>query len=170
MEQDINIAIKKGFTLIELIVTISIMTLLITLSMANYKEEGVKNDVNFQAQKFSGVLKEAQIMALTGEKVDGSRPASYGVYILDFNTYILFADKDGSYSRNVGDKDIKSFDLPRGVNIDSIGEDAVFIPPSADIYIGPALTTHTFKFNFNARCRMVYINSISGRIDIENCP
>ena len=106
-------------------------------------------------------------MALTGEEVAGLRPPGYGVYILDADTYILFADQDGSETRNSGDKDVQTFNLPTNITINSLTTNIIFKPPQAAIVIAGVTTQKTITFSLAFQSKQVVIDVRAGQIDIQ---
>lgn len=160
---------QKGFTLTELLVVIAIFGILAGFGIANYKNMGSKTETESYAQKFNSVLKQAQMMAITGETIDGSRAYAYGVYIIDSNNYVLFADKDGSDSRNAGDKDLQTFSLPTDIVADSTTFDFIFRVPMGEIKInGTVNIVHEVKFFYQSTEKAkVIIDGRSGQIDIQ---
>jgi len=85
---------QAGFTLIELIVSISIMTLLTVLFLANYKSSNKRTDVIMTAQQIVSDIHLAQNNALGLVKYNGLVPA--GGWGISFDTsttsYMMFAD------------------------------------------------------------------------------
>jgi len=176
---------ERGFTLIELMVVVAITVIISTMVLANMKIGGRSRDVNSSAEKIAGVLKQAQMMALTGKTMGGARPDyGYGVYFdtsTDPDSYYLFVnDNDGAnYQYDSGsDTIIQSFTLSRQVNFKTppTYTSIIFVPPRKKVYVsngagGAELTgaeillitlTHE-DINFSAYVR---INS-QGEIDVR---
>jgi len=88
---------KAGFSLIELIVSLSIITLITVLFMANYKTSNRRTDLTMTAQKIVADIHLAQNNSLGLVKYNGEVPA--GGWGLSFNktsgTYTMFADLNG---------------------------------------------------------------------------
>lgn len=160
---------QKGFTLTELLIVIAILVVLTALAIANYKGIGNRKDVELQAQKFVSVLKQAQMMALTGEKIDGSRPNAYGVYIEEnVKTYILFADKDNDGGID-GGEEIQTFNLPVNMTFDSSVARLIilFKVPYGSVAIVGASDQKIIIFNFFSESKKVIIDVRTGQIDIQ---
>ena len=160
----------KGLTLTELLVVIGIVAFLSTMAIANYKDKGAKANVDAQAQKFASVLKQAQIMALTGEKVSGVRPFGYGIFINLDDYYYLFADLNGDNIRTAADADIQRFAFPTSVTNNSHTTYIIFYPPKAKIYVNPAggaADTKTITFSYKNKIKNVVIRISTGRIDTQ---
>ena len=88
---------KKAFTMVELIVSISIIALLTTLFVANYHNNNGRTSLIMTAQNMVANLHLAQNNALGLVKYNGLVPA--GGWGISFNkassTYVLFADRNG---------------------------------------------------------------------------
>ncbi len=101
---------RAGFTLVEMIVVITIFTVLLSIMVINQNSWNMKLAVNTDALEVGLVLRQSQINSLavrestssTGDKFD----ISYGVYF-DINNnknYIYFADLDGDSRYDVGEE------------------------------------------------------------------
>ncbi len=157
----------RGFSLVELLVVIAVSATLSFLAIANFRDRGIKINVDTQAQKFAGILKQAQIMALTGEKVGGIRPLGYAVFI-NLDDYYFFADVDGDNIRDAGDRDIQHIVLPSPIVVDNHGTYIIFYPPKAKIYINPppaALAAKVITFSSGSNSKTAIIDLNTGKID-----
>ncbi len=74
---------NSGFTLTELIVVISILTIMATLGLASYRDYREKNNLRIAAQEIRSALVEAQNLALAPEDKDesGNVAQGYGIYL-----------------------------------------------------------------------------------------
>lgn len=164
----INCRNLTGFTLIEMLVVISIIGMLSALTMVNYKERENKSRTEAQAQKFASILKQAQSMALAGETVEGVRPTGFGIYIINSTSYVLFADMNGNMVRDLPtDNDIQIYTLTNNVTMSSLLTNIVFNLPTGKGNI----TGRTVSFLFNSVCKqVVLIDSANGQIDLIACP
>ncbi|MCA9364833.1 MAG: hypothetical protein KC736_02990 [Candidatus Moranbacteria bacterium] len=71
---------KKGTTLLEVIVVISIITIMTGVSLVYFGAQRQVKEVEAEAQKFAAVLREMQNNALTGKQVDDLKvPCAFGV-------------------------------------------------------------------------------------------
>lgn len=138
---------KKGFTLIEMLVSVSIIALMAGLYLANYRDTSKNSSLALAAQKLAGDIRLAQNYSLGLKERDGVLPESgWGVnFVKGDNYYTIFSDlNEGSYMMEVGEE-FNRVNLPRGVTIDSIsiGDsvdlenelDVVFLPPDPSVYI-----------------------------------
>ena len=133
----------NAFTLVELLVVIAITAIIAGLILANMTGGGEVTNLNSDAEKLAGIIKQAQMMALTGKQVSGSRPLyGYGVY-LDTSTtpdsYKLFInDTDGAnHAYDGGDTVIQTFNFNELVNFETFDHYfVIFVPPKGKIYVG----------------------------------
>lgn len=133
---------KRAFTLVELIVVISITGLLAALVFASMRSGGRIVDLKSDSQKLAGVFKTAQMNALSGKQTDTTRPQGYGVYVTE-TSYILFADVGDNNKYVAGeDIDIQTFDFTEHVTAFEIDNaSTVFEIPTGDVYVNGASLT-----------------------------
>jgi prepilin-type N-terminal cleavage/methylation domain-containing protein len=144
---------KEGFTLIEIIISIAIFVVIMTILMINYRQGGNNDIFRLQAFDIEDSIKSVQNMALTGKEIDDSIPQAYGIFLGGASRdIIIYGDQDGDnvfkksqdsiYSRNI---------LQEGVNfgehlsfcdspIFSDNLDIVFVPPALTVIINNDLT------------------------------
>jgi len=140
------VAKKLGFTLVEVLVVLSVTTLLSTLVFSSYKDSQKRYALVQDAQKLASDIRRAQNMSVSGTETPGkcSRDSScygYGVYIekgSDF--YLIYADKDGDSLHSGGDETIETIFLHKMVVVDSVSSpngkmDIFFKPPAPVTYI-----------------------------------
>lgn len=138
-----------GFSLIELIVSISIIALLSALFLANYRSTSRRTDLVMAAQTLVTDIRFAQANALGLIKYDDEVPAGgWGIYASAANVaangntgYTLFADENDDQIMNTGEAAAnlggKRIDLPPNIVIDrlTLGTSEVsaanitFLPP-----------------------------------------
>ncbi len=136
----------KGFTLIELIVVISITVMITGMVLAGMQTGKRSKDVSTSAEKLAAIIRQAQMMALTGKTIGGVRPdGGYGVYLNEStepNSYYLFANDSevDSYEYDAGDTIIQSFSLLEKVSFDSVPHSSIiFTPPQGTIWVSTGL-------------------------------
>ena len=88
---------NQGFTLVEMLVSISIIAILTGLFLANYSSINRRTDVAMAAQVLVTDIRFAQANALGLIKYDGDAPdGGWGVYLssdeAENDTYTIFAD------------------------------------------------------------------------------
>jgi len=118
---------KKAFTLLELVVVITLLGIMVGLSALYYQTSQVRADVNTQAAVLVSYLRLAQSNAMAGNDNE-----SYGVH-LETNLYVLF---EGSSYVPDADSNIE-LELPPTIVIQNIvlnggGSDVVFTPPQGE--------------------------------------
>lgn len=100
---------ELGFTVIEMIVVISIFSILAGAVLFNYKDFNNTTDFSSAAQDIALVVRKAQTESIAGKyptigptqnPVDASWKPSYGVYFENNNKMIYFFDRnnDGKYT------------------------------------------------------------------------
>lgn len=145
----------KGFTLVEMLISVGIFTIMSALILANYPEFRSRSALDNLTAQIAIVFREAQVYGISVREEGASFDAGYGVYvnIQDNNKALyIFADKDNDklYSKENGDSVLETFTLNGGETItrlcapscvdsdtkpasaDSLG--AVFVRPNPDAY------------------------------------
>ena len=133
---------SSGFTLIETLIVIFIISLLSVLILADY-QSGKKEYTLLQAnQKLISDIRKVQNMSINGIEIEGlcstaSACYGYGVYFNSASSYILFADKNNN--RIYNDREgFETIDLPFPIIIQStspLSANVFFESPNPDTYI-----------------------------------
>jgi prepilin-type N-terminal cleavage/methylation domain-containing protein len=135
---------RDGFTLLETIITLFIITLMLALFLTGYREGSRNTDLNFAAQKLASDLRTAQNNSLGSVYYGGAIPA--GGWGIHFDTsaptaYLLFADQNNDKIYNAGEavdaSGGQTVVLPANVVIDTLNSgggnraqlDVTFLPP-----------------------------------------
>lgn len=149
---------NQGFSLIEMIVTLFIITLITGVGMVSYRENINRNNVKMAAHRLSTNIRMAQNKALGALEYDGATPeGGWGIYLDSSSpgSYKLFANtnyNDGAdmdYDAGEADEDKggREFNFTGGVEITniSIGSEAhiSFVPPDPVTYIYDGSSTST---------------------------
>ncbi len=140
-----------GFTLIELMVSISIIAIISSMYLVNYRSANKATQLSLAMQKLSSDIRLAQNYSLGLVDFNGEIPeGGWGVHFNQGdNFYTIFADSFddtiGSYTFDDSSEEFRKINLPKGVSIDSIaiGDtpdmesslDIVFLPPNPTTYI-----------------------------------
>ncbi len=115
---------SKGFTLIEMLVVVSVIIILTLIIVPIY--QGSRNQLALQraANKLAQDIRKAEQMAMAAKEIKGNVPPRYG---LEFNAgstgfYILFADNGSGADYNNGkrepsDEIIETINFEKGVII-----------------------------------------------------
>ncbi len=149
---------KKGFSMIELIVTISVITLVTGIFIANYKSNNRRTDLIMTAQKLVADVRLAQNYSLGLARYGGSTSTNvplggWGIHF-DLNSYgdnkyVIFADDDGDGLYDVGEADpalgarisVLSADIRiKEMSIGSLA-DVIFLPPDPVTTITNSVST-----------------------------
>ncbi|MEK7122418.1 MAG: prepilin-type N-terminal cleavage/methylation domain-containing protein [Patescibacteria group bacterium] len=86
---------KKGFTLVEVLVSISILVLLMSISFANFGKADQSELLRYGARRLADSLQSAQSFAQSGTLADYPTAQSYGVHTDVASQLItLYADRD----------------------------------------------------------------------------
>lgn len=86
---------KNGFSLIEIIISVAIFVVILTLVIVNYNHGGYSNIFRLQAFDIEDSIRSVQNMALTGKKINGKPPSAYGIFLdKDDSEIIIYGDKD----------------------------------------------------------------------------
>jgi len=139
---------KNGFSLIEILVVLMIISIFSSMIIIDYNKQKSNNDLNFTVKQVIEDIRIAQSNTINTLKLGGSVPAGgYGVKfsIASDASYILFADNNANKQYDSGsDGVVKIVTLPQGVVIDNVATipgtaigvaDIIFTPPYGVIYI-----------------------------------
>ncbi len=134
----------NGFTIIESIVTVAIIALIATISLANYGRLRTQLSLNRAVQETSLEIRRAQNLAVATVKQNGTIPCGYGIHYVNEKEYILFADKDSADEALCGNAN-RIFDAGEEVQLLTINQDNVkfstsftdvlFFPPNPLVFI-----------------------------------
>jgi Tfp pilus assembly protein FimT len=170
---------KRGFTIIELLVSLGIFIIVTAMVVTNFRGGNQSDELKIAAETIASSLRRAQNMALAGELIDEiSPPGGYGVYFNSGNPgqYLIFADKDGNLAYDVGEVLVNgAIDLADNIILDDVSPMAasavIFKPPKPTIYInggvGDNVLEVTVKHVLSGKIKKILINRISGRVDVE---
>ena len=89
---------NKGFTLIELIIVITIMTVLFTAVLVNIHSKSKAKELQDNTNTFKAALSLARNYALTGYNASSTNINGYGIYASSATNYIIYANKDSTYT------------------------------------------------------------------------
>jgi len=146
---------ERGFTLIEVLTSIFIITILSGIIFANYRQSNRQFALLRSANKLAQDIRRAQQMAMSTkecpQKCEGGNPCpcagqippGYGIYLNAGGTnYLLYADRDDSEDHSGGDTDIETIPLESGVSIQSTSPASLsinFKPPDPTTKINGGL-------------------------------
>lgn len=134
---------KKGFSLIELIIVISIIAILTAITIPNLRRGEEVFALQRAVHKLAQDLRVTSEIAMSGKIVPAPPfpPGGYGIYFSGVNTnqYIFFRDNDNQKDYDAGEE-IENLSLAeQGVIIESISPappiSIVFYPPDPTVTI-----------------------------------
>jgi len=186
-----NNIFQKGFTLVEMMVVVSITVIFSAMVLGNsgVGKEGLA--IERAGQKLQQDLREVQEMAMSGSFVSGAN--AVGVYFNEAapTTYIIYNNTNANYYYEAGtDSILKTITIETGIKIcDTLSNSGIidndngtitypatisvsFAPPEPVTRIQNDNTLHNVSIvlcvtNDNTKTRTVNINNV-GRIDISN--
>lgn len=144
----------KGFTVIEMLVTLGIITLLTTMILVySRRSESVSNLVREGNRMVFELQKAKSSAMLTLQKKEGKKACGWGVYIdtgkSSANNFIIFQDFcledtsenfQGNNKYDEGEK-IEELELLKGIEIfETNFSSVVFVPPEPKIIFSPVLS------------------------------
>jgi len=142
---------SKGFTLIEMLVVITIIAILTTISIPFYQGSRKKMLLQNITNKLAQDIRKAQEMAMaTKESQCGIPKGGYGVYFVENQKkYILFADCDGNEKYDGGIEKFKEINLEKGAQIYQLFPSSpltiTFSPPDPTTFINQTTTFQSAK-------------------------
>lgn len=163
---------RKGFTLVEMIVSVSIISL-ISLSILSYsKSQESLGSLNRYSQKLSNDLKEARNNALNmKDLIDVTFRkfiyCGWGIHFdISNNEYFLFKDKcisssQGNRIYDSSDEKMSTFKISQGIILETGINDLVFEPPQPNICING---------NCNSPLREIYLKASNLKVRITINP
>jgi prepilin-type N-terminal cleavage/methylation domain-containing protein len=180
---------KDGFTMMEMLVSISIVALISTIMLANYHYYGKKGNLTMAAQLLASNIRLAQSYSL-GLKQFGNNPYSdtsggWGVSLTSASPnnkhYYVFFDNDNDMTRNVSTENYQDINLPTGIVISDILLNGVsqspfnitYLPPDPTISICNASYCSSFNNaeiilrNTDGATSSVIVNTL-GLVDVKN--
>ena len=171
---------KKGFTLLEITIVVTIIALLSTIFIANYRggerQFALKRSAHKLAQDLRGVQEMAMSSRATPDTFDPNAfpKGGYGIYFVkDSNSYIVFADCDGDgvysepgsapsctaavpdFSFWKGEK-LEEFYLENGIYIKEVLKDSTSLD-SLSVTIYPPDPTVTINSDILANSAIIYL-------------
>ena len=169
---------SSGYSLLELIIALGIITIISAVVVANFRQAEKSNNLRQSSLELESNIRLVRSQALAGQLIDGVLPlGGYGLFFsLDQPTsYIIFADLDGDhyYDNNEQQKIMK---LSTGVIISNISPQReshlVFDPPKPKIYINQQSQdiknlAITLQHQQSKEIAVLTFNMISGQIEIN---
>lgn len=168
----------RGFTLIEMLVVISIVGMLSSLLIVNYRRDERSRKLRNSTLLVLDGIKKVQTMSFAGRKVSGQFPVSYS-FIMDNCTsgcfYKLVANLSDESTIDIETIFLSQTDVSMEI-IDGLQSEIIFSPPRGNLEIendGFSVDDITFKLEhpYENDFYCLVVNRVSGRMDIiSNCP
>jgi len=167
---------KKGFTLIELIVVIAIMAIISAILFAGKQREEKRWALQFSAFELAQNFREMQEMAMGAGEVEcgGVYTYSFGINFSETETYLLYADCNDNNVKDENDVFLRTVKFRKGVKVCSLSAnplDIVFIPPEPTSFVNndpidqEGIITLCLKDD-ETETKIVKVNTV-GKIEIE---
>jgi len=177
----------NGFTIIEMLIALSIIALLSTLVIANFTSLRVNSNLNSETEQLGALLRQTQLWALSGQTRGGIRPVGgWALHVEECSVgsckHILFADTNPAGVPNriydAGLDELASeYVLDPSINVISVFPsnagvlDIDFDSPYAGIYFNgmqvDAEAVIVLEHEKTGAQRTVRIDRDSGRINLE---
>ncbi|MEX0916587.1 MAG: type II secretion system protein, partial [Candidatus Spechtbacterales bacterium] len=175
--------VRDGFTLVELLVVISVIAVLSTLFMAGFRSDGSALALDRSSRAFTQSVDQVRSLSLSGGQHEGETVSGgFGFYTQEGQgDIILFADcnGDGEYQENgasstcvaSASEQVEVVQLESGITLSSVTPctsgactiTVVFVPPYAMSSFSPALAGTEAVFILSGRegaTREVRINTL----------
>ena len=129
-----------GFSMIELLVVISVIGLIFALSLVSYRSGQKKYVLTQTVQQLISDIRKAQNMALSGYDISGQYNG-YGLYIKKGeSSYIIYGNKNIDPNYQPNDDIIETISLSNGVSVKSVSSASdklhiFFEPPQPITYL-----------------------------------
>ncbi|OJI07842.1 hypothetical protein BK004_00125 [bacterium CG10_46_32] len=166
---------KYGFTLIDLIISITIFALISTAVLINFNAGSRNDSVRQSANIVVQTLRRAQSMTLSGAELsDGTFPVGgYGVrFDAAFpGSITLFADIDGNFDYTDASEILDTIVLPKENVFSGATLNVLFSSPDADIYFNGATTESSKTLSITTPSagvtQSVIMYRLSGQVRVE---
>lgn len=169
---------KNGFTLIELIVTISIIAVVSSILVVNFRQGEQAYKLQRNARLVVQGIRKAQNMALSSSEHNGEIKDYYGVYFDSAGTdfFYVFASDNKTYNPG-SNEEVERIELEEGIVIKDVSKNnlnILFSPPYAVVSFNPSVSSATITVGKTTGvcpqdCRYIKIND-KGWIAVETTP
>lgn len=169
---------KPAFTLVELLIAITIIGLITAAAVANFRGTNPETQLRLQASNLASVLRQAQVQAQSGQLFAGSLPSGgYGVAVANCAvppcSVTLFADQNSSFSLQAPAEVIDEVSLGDVVTINSISTTSpahvMFRPPAGaicfdNVCAGAAPLVITLGARGTSSTKTITVNQLSAQV------
>ena len=170
---------NKGFTMIELIVVMSIVGILSSALFFNWRSGEATFALQNSAYKLAQNIREIQEMAMEAKEIDcnGYTGSSFGVQFKSswLTYYLLFVDCNNSHVYDVNDKILRTVNFEKGVKISTLSPvdsfSVLFVPPDPITYINDKTSgiegvITIYLSDYPSKQKIITVNN-SGMIEIK---
>lgn len=173
---------NKGFTIIELLVVISIIAIMSGIVLIDYRSGQQTLALQRATNKLAQDIRRVQEMAMSARECDicpgGGIPDGYGIRFKggEPEHYILFADRNDNQDYDAGaDTKIEDIQIGEGVEISDVSGEPLritFTPPDPTTTIKPSAPGWVQLCIVNTDCavlsntKTIEVNEV-GRIEID---
>lgn len=115
--------VTRAFSLIELLVSVSILTVITGIVLANNNQFNSSVLLGNAAYDIALTIREAQVYGLSTQAFAGEFQVGYGVHFASPTEYILFADTDPVRNRRYDagvDQVVRQYTLGRGFTVSNL--------------------------------------------------
>ncbi len=143
---------SKGFTLIEIIVTVTIIAIIFSIGATGFNRMNSNSNLNAALQNMASDISITALSALHSDTFQLQTPANWGVNLaIGSNSYTVFADFDNDSVYDTNEK-FKTVLIGRNISITSIcftvcasldGALTFDVPSAVPSYQGTPITTAT---------------------------
>jgi len=176
---------SQGVTLVELLITVLIISIIVSISFLGYRELGERLTLQRAVYQIVADIERTREMAMSAQEFEGTGSipeGGYGIYF-DISTpdeFILFADLDlGSgpdkvYSGVV--EEVERVYLDGAIEVSALSPSSpiniVFLPPAPNVYLVGGASMDRIEVTIvlkrdSSKTRKIYINSV-GLISISD--
>ena len=153
-------------------VTVAIFVTLSMMIIINFRQNSPEKVLSNTVLDFSQSLRQAQNYALTCSNVSGLSYFGYGVFILNYSRYLIFADVNKNYIYDEGiDVVMEEKNFLAKVKNSRTGSSTFFQCPSAKVCFNADCTgTNDLIYDFKHTAggtRSVILDLATGRIQTE---
>ncbi len=167
---------NKGFSITEALVVIVVIAIFTIISFPFYQDIRKSLALDRAGIKLVQDIRAAQEMAVSSREIGSVTPRGYGVYFLNSNSYIIFADINGNREYDVGgDSIVETVLIESDIFIDNFasysGLSIVYIAPDPVVSFrrgGSNLVTNTISINLtnSSKIKTIEINR-AGLVGID---
>lgn len=128
---------NQGFTMVEMLVSIGIVTLIMSSILFNYSTFSDNLALSSAGQEMAIIIRQAQTYGLAVKETSlagGNFDSAYGVYfdISDDSNYYLFTDLDADEKYDSPEELVEKFTLRNGVRVSDFCDESA-CPPSPSV-------------------------------------